>query len=336
MVTVLISCLFGIGLSLIVSWVIFKSNFLQNIMKSIFGVDQVDNWHTRFNHLIGEKAKKFGGKFDDSEQKIKTKISEKVERPKNWQEEIFTKIQGNDSIIKFIKDTYHGDKNNIRKIAILAKVDSRRIQTFVREILASESDFSFFNIQSITEYFALRCYLQSFRENSSNLKEENDYALMGIYLSKCGISEKQLHEYWIKNKKSIYLKFKVRPVSQCLKVEKELAYQYKKLSILEKNILSFKLKIENFKESNRNKSSNSTHKQTHKNNVIRLNPDKYQDALKIFNINEISSKSSLKKQYRKLAMEYHPDRVQSKDKDKAHKEFVQIQKAFETLSKYAA
>jgi curved DNA-binding protein CbpA len=335
MVTILISCLFGIGLSLAISWVLFKTDFVHKILKDILGQKQADDWHTRFNNLVGEKAQGFGIKIDSkTSQTAKSKTKWSEERPRNWQEEVFKNLKGSFDVVEFLKSIYTGDKAAIKKVSTMAKNDSKKAHSYLREVLAYEADFSFFNKNSVIDYLALRVFLMSFRENASQLKEDHDYALMGYYLSKCGISDKQLHEYWKKNKNSLYLKFKARSLTQALKVEQELAYQFKKISVLEKNILSFKLRIENY--SPKSSKQNNKKQQKTKEKPQNLNPDKYQDALKIFDISSISSKSSLKKQYRKLAMQYHPDRVEGSDKAKAHKEFVQIQKAYETLQKFAA
>ena len=55
------------------------------------------------------------------------------------------------------------------------------------------------------------------------------------------------------------------------------------------------------------------------------------DCYKILDVPESASEDTLKKQFKRLALQYHPDRNKSPD---ATKKFIEIKKAYEILSKH--
>lgn len=336
MTKILFSCLIGISLSLVISWIIFQTDFFHQILIRILGRKEYDDWHSRFNSLIGEKSLNLGfsspGKATDKNQALKE--SQNSRGPVNWQEQIFTKIKASPEVKKILEELYNGKKKWLSNLRCKSGLSESKVQSYCREILANEQDFSHFNSSTLMDYLSLRCFLIDFRVYGPDNLTDREVALMGIYLSKCGVSEQQLHRYWKQNKNSIKLKFKARSDHQLWRVEKELSYQYMRVHSLEKQIKTWVEKME--KEFSQGQKQKQKQGPSTKSNILRLNPEKYQDALKIFEIQNISSKSSLKKQYRKLALKFHPDRAERGEKALAHKNFVQVQKAYETLQKYAA
>jgi molecular chaperone DnaJ len=58
------------------------------------------------------------------------------------------------------------------------------------------------------------------------------------------------------------------------------------------------------------------------------------DYYEVLGVTKESSDEDIKKAYRKLAMKYHPDRVQESEKEEAEKNFKEAKEAYEALSDY--
>ncbi len=65
--------------------------------------------------------------------------------------------------------------------------------------------------------------------------------------------------------------------------------------------------------------------------VRAVDPTGEQNALKVLNLTESSTQEEIKKRYKQLAREWHPDRYRG-DKETAQKRFMEIQEAYEILS----
>lgn len=336
MIKILISCLLGIGLSLGLSWIIFQTDFFHGLLQRLFGKKQADNWHDHFNSIIGDRLRELNLGHQRKPRGRLSKEKQTSKGPTNWQEEILSSLNGKPEILSMIKSLYRGDELLIKKLGRESGVSRKEVQSYFREIIAGDRDFSHFNQREFWDHLILRVYLINFRENVKDNPRDRDLGLMGIYLGKCGLSDQQLNGYWKESPKSITLKFKARPAGQLFKVERELAFQFKSLMTLDKKIQQWIDKNQNYE----NKRSENQKRKEPKGNsysrILRLNPDKVPDALEIFEIKSVSNQSSLKKQYRKLALKFHPDRADGESKELAHKKFVQLQKAYETLKKKAA
>eukprot|EP01013_Petalomonas_cantuscygni_P000270 TRINITY_DN1022_c0_g1_i1.p1 TRINITY_DN1022_c0_g1~~TRINITY_DN1022_c0_g1_i1.p1 ORF type:complete len:196 (+),score=10.05 TRINITY_DN1022_c0_g1_i1:272-859(+) len=56
------------------------------------------------------------------------------------------------------------------------------------------------------------------------------------------------------------------------------------------------------------------------------------DFYKVLGVSEKANDREIKRQYRKLALRWHPDKVEPKERDKAVKNFARISKAYQTIS----
>merc|ERR1712072_1001473 len=63
-----------------------------------------------------------------------------------------------------------------------------------------------------------------------------------------------------------------------------------------------------------------------------LKQSKEKNYYKILGISRSADKKEIKKAYRKLALQWHPDKVKEEDKDKANSMFADIGEAYEVLS----
>lgn len=63
-----------------------------------------------------------------------------------------------------------------------------------------------------------------------------------------------------------------------------------------------------------------------------LKKSKMKDYYKILGVSPDLDDASLKRAYRKLALQYHPDKVQDGDKAKAEAHFAELNEAYEVLS----
>ena len=66
--------------------------------------------------------------------------------------------------------------------------------------------------------------------------------------------------------------------------------------------------------------------------VKAFDPTGEQNALRVLNLTENASQEQIKKRYKQLAREWHPDRHRGDKKDEAEKRFMEIQAAYEILS----
>lgn len=63
-----------------------------------------------------------------------------------------------------------------------------------------------------------------------------------------------------------------------------------------------------------------------------LDPQGEINAYKVLGLKQGASEEEIKKSYRKLARQYHPDKNKGPDKEEAEKKFIQVQEAYEILS----
>jgi DnaJ family protein C protein 22 len=65
--------------------------------------------------------------------------------------------------------------------------------------------------------------------------------------------------------------------------------------------------------------------------VKAFDPTGEQNALKVLNLTQSATQEEIKKSYKKLAREWHPDKYRG-DKETAQSRFMEIQEAYEILS----
>ena len=65
--------------------------------------------------------------------------------------------------------------------------------------------------------------------------------------------------------------------------------------------------------------------------VRAVDPTGEQNALKVLNLTQSATQEEIKKRYKQLAREWHPDKYRG-DKETAQQRFMEIQEAYEILS----
>ncbi|XP_065670578.1 dnaJ homolog subfamily C member 22 [Hydra vulgaris] len=81
------------------------------------------------------------------------------------------------------------------------------------------------------------------------------------------------------------------------------------------------------------KSKNKTWNDFYEELVKALDPTGETNAYKVLGLNNKSSEEEVRRAYKKLAVKWHPDRHSDNTKDEAQRNFIEIQKAYEILSK---
>ena len=344
----LIAVILGTILSIFIAHMIVNYQWGEEIFK-VFKSKQKD-WEAAFNGMIMREQMRLGNLI-----KKGFGPQTKPDARKNGSESLYNGLESLDRESLNIIDAWFTSNNKtVRKVNQTLNEDGKLnttnipVKLYMREIVLKKT-YSHLKGNKLQQYLISRVYLRAIREEikqrdsiySSMKLNENIDMQKGIllsYLLKGGGAEKSCRQQILKSISLSISMLKGFPETKKDSIEREIINLHSSVKSL---FIQFRLEARKqskyeseFQKEQTHKKSKSSSSSQQKKTI--LNPQKVQDALQILEMSRVIDLNSLKKKYRKMAMEHHPDRINKEPlsaQKQAHEKFVKINSAFQTLSK---
>lgn len=318
-----------------------------------------NDWEKVFNSMILREQMRLGSLFKRSFGK-----KEKPDARRNGSQSLYEGLENHPrESLKIIDSWFQSDKKAVSRMTEVLKNHGKirssniPIKMYMREVVL-DKQYKHLKGQKMLNHMMAQVYMRCIR---AELLQGKDLSLfirlnedvnihrgvLAVFLMKSGGGEKTCRQQVYQNSTSALARIKSSSIGKLDNIEKELVSNYSDVKSLFSHFRiearkqkTFENEFANKQKSQSKSQQKSSSKQKSQQGSSRpgqiLNPNKVPDALKILEMSRVIDLNSLKKKYRKMAMDHHPDRIKAqnpKEEKLAHEQFVRINSAFQTLSK---
>ncbi|MBT7609486.1 MAG: J domain-containing protein [Bacteriovoracaceae bacterium] len=336
----LLAVLGGFILSFFMASLLVKINWTRFLYDLVY--KNCENWERSFNKMIRFETLKLGNLIRSNPFTPQSVKKEKQIYKNTAKDKLAQKIKEQwyscdsktlNSIRHHLKDQGHLD------------ISGLPIKMLIKEIIVQEN-YNHIKGNKLSEHLLSKLYIKTLKEEilresdlNERIKLNEDInlhnAVILLYIHKLGASEKVYREQLITSPKSLILRLKSFSVSQLDIIDREILLKHTTIKSFYNYLKMAARKQKKFETDFFIRKEKAKNKENYK-SKSNLTPAKVQDALKILEMSRIVDLNSLKKNYKKMAMRYHPDRIGSESESEskvAHEKFVNINNAYQTLTK---